>query len=459
MTSHASCRCALTRLRVRIETCLVPNRANREQADEAERRHGADVSSCAVMKLLSCVRSGCRLQRVPHLDALHLRFSSSFFTEQHEELRRSVRKIVEKDINPYVEQWEESGQFDGRTLFKKMGDAGLLGITRPVELFNGLGVMQGDYDIKLKADASPVSVNTSCILVARSLFSPPVFFLGSHFLAQTELRQRLEAEKLECSIMILDCGAILELHIKTTAERRGDDLVINGGKMWITNGCQADWMCLLANTRRDGPRHRTKSLICLPLKTPGVTVARSIKKMGHHSSDTAQLFFEDVRVPAKNIIGEEGMGFIYQMLQFQEERLAAAISSAPVMDRIIRETRDYCRQRKVFGAPLIQNQVIQFRLAELQTEVEAFRALCYRAAGQLMEGENVTLLASMAKLKCGRLLREVADSCLQYWGGMGYSDEVLISRSFRDARLFSIGAGADEVMLAIIAKMTGSADK
>lgn len=411
------------------------------------------------MKLLSCVRSGCRLQRVPCLDAVHLRFSSSFFTEQHEELRRSVRKIVEKDINPYVDQWEEAGQFDGRTLFKKMGDAGLLGITRPVE-FGGLG-LDYSYTVAFLEELAAVNAGgvVSGILVHTDMCTPALSRYGSDELRKQFLAPSIAGDLIGCvGVSEPDCGSDVA-NIKTTAELRGDDLVINGGKMWITNGCQADWMCLLANTRRDGPPHRTKSLICLPLKTPGVTVARSIKKMGHHSSDTAQLFFEDVRVPAKNIIGEEGMGFIYQMLQFQEERLAAAINSVPMMDRIIQETMDYCRQRKVFGAPLIQNQVIQFRLAELQTEVEALRALCYRAAALMMEGENVTLLASMAKLKCGRLLREVADSCLQYWGGMGYSHEVLMSRSFRDARLLSIAGGADEVMLTIIAKMTGSADK
>ncbi|XP_075542374.1 putative acyl-CoA dehydrogenase 6 isoform X2 [Dermacentor variabilis] len=249
-----------------------------------------------------------------------------------------------------------------------------------------------------------------------------------------------------------DCGSDVA-SIKTTAVRQGDDLVINGGKMWITNGCQADWMAVLVNTRTEGPPHKTKSLICLPLKTPGVTVARSIKKLGHRSSDTAQIFFEDVRVPAKNIVGEEGMGFVYQMLQFQDERLVAAINSVTFMERMINETLEYCQQRKVYGQPLIKNQVIQFRLAELQTEVEALRSLGYRGAALLMSGENVTELASMAKLKAGRLVREVADTCLQYWGGMGYTEEMPMARAFRDSRLLSIAGGADEVMLSIIAKL------
>ncbi|KAK8762166.1 hypothetical protein V5799_026557 [Amblyomma americanum] len=184
-----------------------------------------------------------------------------------------------------------------------------------------------------------------------------------------------------------------------------------------------------------------------------VTVARSIKKLGHRSSDTAQIFFEDVRVPAKNIVGEEGMGFVYQMLQFQVERLVAAINCVPFLERVINETLEYCQQRKVFGQPLSQNQVIQFRLAELQTEVEALRALGYRAAALMMAGDNVTELASMAKLKAGRLAREVADSCLQYWGGMGYTEEMPMAKAFRDARLLSIAGGADEIMLAIIAKL------
>ncbi|NWJ11382.1 IVD dehydrogenase, partial [Crypturellus undulatus] len=239
--------------------------------------------------------------------------------------------------------------------------------------------------------------------------------------------------------------------IKTTAERKGDEYIINGGKMWVTSGSQADWMCLLANTSK-GPPHRNKSLICLPMNLPGIHITKKIDKLGMRSSDTTQIIFEDVRVPSKNLIGEEGMGFTYQMLQFQEERLWGVATALTALENTIQETIDYTRQREAFGRPVLHNQAVHFRLAELATEVELLRSLLYRTLALYLEGNDVTKLASMAKLKAGRLAREVTDSCLQFWGGMGFSSEVLVSRFYRDFRLMSIGGGTDETMLSIICK-------
>jgi citronellyl-CoA dehydrogenase len=206
--------------------------------------------------------------------------------------------------------------------------------------------------------------------------------------------------------------------LKTTARKDGDDYIINGSKMWITNGMQADWCCLLANTS-DGAPHKNKSLIMVPMNSPGIT-RQKIHKIGM-DRDTAQLFFDNVRVPQRNLIGQEGMGFMLQMLQFQEERLYGAAGSLRSLDNMIDQTIDYTRQRQAFGKPILHNQVVHFRLAELRTEVEALRALTYRAVESYVSGKDVTRLASMAKLKAGRLSREVADSCLQYWGGMGFT--------------------------------------
>jgi citronellyl-CoA dehydrogenase len=224
--------------------------------------------------------------------------------------------------------------------------------------------------------------------------------------------------------------------------------------MWITNGLKADWCCLLVNTS-DGPAHKNKSLVVVPMDAPGIT-RQKIHKIGMHSSDTAQLFFDNVRVPQRNLIGQEGMGFMFQMLQFQEERLWAAASSLRGLDRLIDLTIDYTRERKAFGQSILDNQVVHYRLAELRTEVEALRALTYRAVEMYVSGKDVTKLASMAKLKCGRLSREVTDACLQYWGGMGFTADNPVSRAYRDSRLVSIGGGADEVMLGIIAKLEGT---
>jgi citronellyl-CoA dehydrogenase len=243
--------------------------------------------------------------------------------------------------------------------------------------------------------------------------------------------------------------------IKTTAKTDGDDYVINGSKIFITNGHQADWACLLANTS-DGKPHQNKSLIMVPMDAPGVVRGRKLKKLGMASSDTAELFFEDVRVPKSNCIGDENAGFMYQMLQFQEERLWAATSALKGMEAIMDETIDYTRNRHTFGQPILNNQTVHFRLAELATEVESLRALIYQAVESYIGGDNVTRLASMAKLKSGRLSREVADSCVQFHGGMGYMWESQVNRFFRDSRLGSIGGGADEIMLGIIAKLDGT---
>jgi citronellyl-CoA dehydrogenase len=242
--------------------------------------------------------------------------------------------------------------------------------------------------------------------------------------------------------------------LKTTARKDGDDYVINGSKMWITNGMQADWCCLLANTS-EGPVHKNKSLIIVPMDAAGIT-RQKIHKIGMHSSDTAQLFFDNVRVPRRNLVGQEGLGFMLQMLQFQEERLYGAAGTLRSLDRLIDQTIAYTRQRQTFGKPILDNQVVHFRLAELRTEVEALRSLTYRAVESYVSGKDVTRLASMAKLKAGRLSREVADSCLQYWGGMGFTADNPISQSFRDSRLISIGGGADEIMLGIICKFEGT---
>jgi citronellyl-CoA dehydrogenase len=227
--------------------------------------------------------------------------------------------------------------------------------------------------------------------------------------------------------------------------------------MWITNGLKADWCCLLVNTG-DGPAHKNKSLIVVPMDAPGIT-RQKIRKIGMDSSDTAQLFFDDVRVPRRHLIGQEGLGFMFQMMQFQEERLWGAAGSLRGLDKLIDLTIDYTRERKAFGRSILDNQVVHFRLAELRTEVAALRALTYQAVEQYVGGKDVTKLASMAKLKCGRLSREVADACLQYWGGMGYTKDNLVSRAYRDSRLVSIGGGADEVMLGIIAKLEGTLPK
>ncbi|MCW8843654.1 MAG: acyl-CoA dehydrogenase, partial [Rhodobacteraceae bacterium] len=244
--------------------------------------------------------------------------------------------------------------------------------------------------------------------------------------------------------------------IRTHAESDGDDYVINGQKMWITNATQADFFCLLANTG-DADKHRNKSLIIVPSDTPGVSVGAPLEKLGMRGSDTAPVFFDTVRVPKRFCIGEEGMGFAYQMQQFQEERLFGAAMTIKGLELCVSATIDYTRDRHAFGKPILDNQLVHFQLAEMQTEVEALRALTYSATEAYVAGEDVTLLASMAKLKAGRLARTIPDQCLQIWGGMGFMEDSLVNRLYRDLRIVPIGGGADEVMQGIICKMMGIA--
>ncbi|XP_063306754.1 probable acyl-CoA dehydrogenase 6 [Pelobates fuscus] len=381
--------------------------------------------------------------------------STDIYTQEHQAIRETLRKIIDTEINPYVDKWEEAEQFPAHHIFKILGKAGILGVNHPTE-YGGSG-LDFSYSIAVAEELGNINCGgvPMSIGVQSSMATPALARFGSDELKRQFLAPTTAGDVVAC-LGVSEAGAGSDVaNIKTSAVKKGDDYVINGSKMWITNGCQADWMCLLTNTSA-GPPHKNKSLICLPMKTPGVHITKKIKKIGMKSSDTAQIFFEDVRVPSKYLIGEEGMGFIYQMLQFQEERMWGVASVLSTMENIIQETINYTSQRKIFNQPLLNNQVVHFRLAELATEVELLRSMLYRTVGLYVEGNDVTKLASMAKLKAGRLVRELSDGCLQYWGGMGFTDEVLVSRFYRDSRLLSIGAGADEVMLAIICKYMGT---
>ncbi|XP_055328639.1 probable acyl-CoA dehydrogenase 6 [Paramacrobiotus metropolitanus] len=377
------------------------------------------------------------------------------FTKQHDEIRELVKKLIDTDINPFVDEWEEIGQFPAHQVFKKFGDAGLLGLNRPEE-YGGMG-LDFSYNMAMAEELGRINSGgvSSAFGVHTDMATPAFAKYGTHELKKSFLEPAIRGDMVACvGVSEVEAGSDVA-NIKTSAVRKGDDFVINGHKMWITNGAQADWICLLCNTEKDQPKHLSKSLIIVPKKTPGVTVAKKILKLGNRSSDTAQIFFEDVKVPQSHLLGDPGMGFIYQMEQFQEERLWSAASCLLAMDRVIQHTADYCRDRKAFGVPVLSNQIVYFTLAELQSEVEALRALVYRAVANYLQGDNVTLLASMCKLKAGRLTRIVGDKCLQFWGGMGYTEEVLVSRFYRDTRALSIAGGSDEIMLQIIAKSMG----
>lgn len=376
------------------------------------------------------------------------------FTEEHAMFRQTVRRFVEQEINPHVDEWEAAEIFPAHQLFKKMGDLGFLGLTYP-EAYGGLELddwyMVTFVEELGRANCAGVPMG---IVVHTDMCTPALAKFGSEDLKRQYLAPSIAGDYVGCiGVTEPDAGSDVAA-IRTRAVADGDDWVINGRKLYITNGTQADWVCLLARTSEETGYHGM-SLILVPTKTPGFSVGRKLQKLGNHSSDTAELVLDDVRVPRANTIGPEGMGFILQMQQFQRERLVGSISTYSSCEKMIRATIDYTKQRHTFGQPLIANQVIQFRLVELLTEVEMLRQMCYHCVRKSVAGEDYTREASMAKLKAGRLAREVADGCLQFYGGMGYMADMPISRFYRDSRLIAIGGGADEVMMGIIAKIEG----
>ena len=372
-------------------------------------------------------------------------------THEHEELQRNLKRFIDDEINPHVDEWEAAEIFPAHEVFKKLGDLGYLGLTKP-EAFGGAG-LDYSYAVAMAETLGHIQCGglPMAIGVQTDMATPALARFGSDALRQEFLAPAIAGDMVAC-IGVSEPGAGSDVAaVKTTARKDGDDYIINGGKMWITNSLQADWMCLLANTS-EGPAHKNKSLIIVPMNTPGITVAKKIRKIGMMSSDTGLIHFDDVRVPQRNRIGEEGLGFTYQMQQFQEERLWAAANAIQSLTNCIEQTIAYTGERMAFGKSILDNQIVHFKMAELKTEVECLRALTYMATEYYLAGKDVTEWASMAKLKAGRLLRTVPDSCLQYWGGMGFTWDNLVSRLYRDGRLASIGGGADEVMLGIISK-------
>ena len=385
------------------------------------------------------------------------------FTHEHREIQATLKRYIDEHINPHVDEWEAAEIFPAHEVFKGLGQLGLLGLTKP-EAFGGAGL---DYSYSLAMAEALGHIHCGgvpmAIGVQTDMATPALARFGSDELRAHFLAPAIAGDMVGC-IGVSEPGAGSDVSaIKTTARKDGDDYVISGKKMWITNSLQADWMCMLVNTS-EGPAHKNKSLVMVPLRENGKTVkgfevGQKIRKIGMNSSDTGLLFFDEVRVPQRYRIGAEGAGFIYQMQQFQEERLWAAASCIQSLSNCIQWTVDYAQDRKLFGATLADQQWVQFKLAEMKTEVESLRALTYQACEHYVAGVDVTEWATMAKLKAGRLNRLVPDTCLQFWGGMGYTWENKVSRMFRDGRLASIGGGADEVMLGILSKTMGIAKR
>ena len=377
-----------------------------------------------------------------------------YFTKDHQMVRRAVADFVKKEINPNVDQWEEDEIAPLKEIFKKMGELGFLGI-RYDPKYGGQGLDYW-YDLVFLEELGHIKALglSVAITVQTHMATPAIDEFGSDYLKETYLKAAIAGDMVG-AIAVTEPGAGSDVAaLQTTAKKDGGDYILNGSKMYITNGTQADYFTLLARTG-DEPGYHAFSLFIVPSDLPGVQVSRKLEKLGVYISDTAELFFDNVRVPARNLIGQEGEGFIYQMKQFQHERFSLLPFACTAAGDIIDMTVDHIRNRVVFGKPLIKRQVLRHRLADWLTEIECLKHLIYHIVSMKQTGLYATKEISMGKLWASQVLMKVADGCLQMYGGLGYMKEMLISRYYRDARGLAIGGGADEVMREVIVRLQG----
>jgi len=380
--------------------------------------------------------------------------SNLIFTKDHEMVRNSIRDFVKKEINPNVDEWEEKGIAPLHELFKKMGDLGFLGI-RYDEKHGGMG-LDFWYELVFLEEIAHIHCGgvPMAIAVQTNMATPAIAEFGSDYLKEKYLAPAIKGDMVAAiAVTEPDAGSDVAA-LKSFARKEGDHYILNGSKTYITNGIQADFLTLLARTS-DEPGYHSFSLFVVPTDLKGFAVSKKLDKLGMRSSDTAELFFDNVKIPAQNLIGVEGEGFIQQMQQFQHERFSAIPTGYICAIDTINDTIEYLKGRIVFGKPLIKKQVLRHRIAQWLAEAEALKQLTYHIVQMKMKGQDVTKEISMGKLLSGQLLVKVADGCLQMYGGMGFMNEMRISRFFRDTKLIAIGGGANEVMCEIISKTAG----
>lgn len=378
----------------------------------------------------------------------------TFFREEHEIYRRSVTQFLEKEIAPHAAEWEKAEEFP-RWVFQRCGELGFLGAHFPEDC----GGSGGDWwysavwgESLVKARSAGVAM---ALMVQSDMATPIIAELGTREQKDEFLAPALRGEKI-AALGVSEPNAGSDVaNIRTTARRVGGDYVINGAKCWITNGTRADFITLAVRTGPEGSGFGGVSLVLFPTDVPGFKVTRKIKKIGNHASDTAELSFEDCKIPARYLLGQENHGFYYIMMNFQGERLIAAVSAVAGAQQCLDETIKYCTDRTAFGRPILKFQVWRHTFAELATELEAARWLSYRAVDLFNRKEDAVKEITMAKLKAGELACHIADRCLQAHGGYGYAEEFPISRYWRDVRLITIGGGTSEIMKEILSKRFG----
>jgi len=374
------------------------------------------------------------------------------FGAEHDQLRRTVRQWCERDLRPHVDAWEDARIFP-REVFTQAAELGLLGIRVP-EKWGGQGL---DWWFTTAYAEEMVHCGmagvTMALLVQSDMATPVIHEIGNDYHRENFLAPAVKGQAIAAlGVSEPDVGSDVA-NLRTTARRVGDDLVINGSKTYITNGTRADFITLAVRTGGDG--FKGISLVLFPTDTPGFKVGKKLEKLGNHSSDTAELVFEDCKIPAKNLLGHENAGFYYIMKNFQGERLVGAISSVSGAQRVLDQTIAFCQDRNAFGRPLVGFQTVRHQIVQLEAELEAARQLCYRAVDLVNRKQDATREITMAKLVGGELANKVVDRCLQLHGGAGYMAEYEVSRAWRDTRLITIGGGTSEIMREILAKIQG----
>ncbi len=375
-----------------------------------------------------------------------------YFTDAHEELRLHIRKFLDKEVRPHLEEWEEKTFPD--SIFRRFGELGFLGLRYPPE-YGGQG---GDYfsavvlsEEMAKAGCGGLGM---AVAVQSEMATPPVFRFGTDEQKRKWLVPAIAGQQIAAlAITEPDAGSDVAA-ITTVARRDGDHYVVNGRKIFITNGARCDWVLVVTKADRERG-HKGFDLLVIEKGTPGFEVTRTLHKLGMHSSDTAELLFEDCHVPVGNLIGDEGEGFKNLMWELQGERMIAAAGAIAGAAGVFEFTMEYARSRQAFGQPISQFQVIKHKLVDMGTKIAAVQAFVYQTAKLWDEGEYPVREISQAKLLATQVACEVADEAIQILGGHGYMREFPVERAWRDARLARIGAGTDEIMKEIIAKTYG----
>ncbi len=373
------------------------------------------------------------------------------FGEPHNIFRDAVRRFVREEIEPNVDDWEEAGRVP-KALFRSLGELGFLGVEFPVEYGGGGGdfwmsVVLAEELARCRAGGVVFSV-----IVHTDMSSPWLVALGTDEQKERYLPGIASGETV-CALAITEPGAGSDMAgISTSAVRDGDDWVINGSKTFTTNGVYGDLYFLAARTSQEEPRHRGLSQFLVERSTPGITVAGKLEKTGMLSSDTAEIAFDDVRVPATSLLGQEGRGFYQLASGLQRERLMAAVMSVSAAEQALDDSRVYVGQREAFGRPLAEMQGLRHKIADMATRIEAARSLTYHAAARFAAGEECAKEVSMAKLFATEAATQVGYDAVQLHGGYGYVRETPVERFARDYRLWTIAAGSSEIMRDIIAK-------